>query len=170
MRLSVMLTLHSISLWSMDTEISLEGDKNFTPVTFVYNQNHIPYIHVRCTFNLYWCLPQLLLSFHWLTFFSSTSISICTIVKTFYNILYTFNLHFFIFCFFLCIKFSFWIPVWIYFAFHVYIFNIHYLHVPVISVEWAHKHDPVVTTFTPSLSILTNVTTRALSSPPLAIR
>lgn len=107
MRLSVMLTLHSINLWSMDTEISLEGDKNFTPVTFVYNQNHIPYIHVWCTFNLFWCLPQLLLSFHWLTFFSLTSISIFTIVKTFYNILYTFNLHFFIFCFFLCIKFSF---------------------------------------------------------------
>lgn len=72
MRLSVMLTLHSISLWSMDTEISLEGDKNFTPVTFVSYQNHIHYIHVQCTFNLYWCLPQLLLSFHWLTFFSST--------------------------------------------------------------------------------------------------
>lgn len=100
MRLSVMLTLHSISLWSMDTEISLEGDKNFTPVTFVSYQNHIHYIHVQCTFNLYWCLPQLILSFHWLTFFSSTSISIFTIVKTFYNILYTFNLHFFIFCFF----------------------------------------------------------------------
>lgn len=102
MRLSVMLTLHSISLWSIDTEISLEGDKNFTPVTFVSYQNHKHYIHVQCTFNLYWCLPQLLLSFHCLTFFSSTSISIFTIVKTFYNILYTF-----IFCFFLCIKFSF---------------------------------------------------------------
>lgn len=170
MRLSVMLTLHSISLWSMDTEISLEGDKNFTPVTFVSYQNHIHYIHVQCTFNLFWCLPQLLLSFHCVTFFSLTSISKFTIVKTFYNILYTFNLHFFIFCFFLCIKFSFWIPVWIYFAFLVYIFSIHLFNVPVISVEWALKHDPVVTTFTLSTSILTNETARALSSPPLTIR
>lgn len=107
MRLSVMLTLHSISLWSMDTEISLEGDKNFTPVTFVYNQNHIPYIHVWCTFNLCWCLPQLLLSFHCVTFFSLTSTSIFTKVKTFCNVLHTCNVHFKIFCFFLCIKFSF---------------------------------------------------------------
>lgn len=103
MRLSVMLTLHSISLWSMDTEISLEGDKNFTPVTFVYNQNHIPYIHVRCTFNLFWCLPQLLLSFHCVTFFSLTRTSIFTKVKTFCNVLHTCNVHFKIFCIFLCI-------------------------------------------------------------------
>lgn len=130
-----------------------------THITYMYS------VHLFC-----WCLPQLLLSFHWLTVFSLTSISKFTIVKTFYNILYTFNLHFFIFCFFLCIKFSFWIPVWIYFAFLVYIFSIHLFNVPVISVEWALKHDPVVTTFTPSTSILTNETARALSSPPLAIR